>query len=418
MQRESTAGPAARHSAAPMVKLRRAVGLPALILYAAGVSVGAGIFVLVGRIAGLSGNLAPLTFLAAGGIVAFTAFSFAELSSRIPHAAGEAAYVDAAFHHRALTRVVGLAVAASGAISAAAIVNGSRAYVQQLIAAPDWSIELGIVATMTAVAAWGITQSMIVAGLVTILEVGTLLWVATMALAGDAPTRTDAIAMALSNPLTGVLVALPLAIFAFIGFESAVNMAEEVRSPTRNVPIALIVTLAIVASLYALVSAAALAIATPAQLAAADAPLTFVYRLATGNDGTFLNGLAVMATINGVLALIIMVSRLLFGMAEDGFLPSSLARVWPPTRTPLLATLTTAVVILSLALLAPIEALARVSSAVLLVVFAVVNAALLRIKLRHGPGSKAVFQVPTWVPATGVLFSIVPVVWEAARLFG
>ena len=100
--------------------------------------------------------------------------------------------------------------------------------------------------------------------------------------------------------MAGVFAALLLAVFAFIGFESAVNMAEEVRRPTRTIPLALLLTLVIVAALYATVSAAALAVATPAELAASDAPLALVYRLATGRDGAFLNGLAVSATINGV----------------------------------------------------------------------------------------------------------------------
>jgi amino acid transporter len=410
--------PSAQPAAPSRIGLRRAVGPFALVLYAVGVSVGAGIFVLVGRIAGLSGSLAPLTFLLAGGIVALTAFSFAELSSRLPHAAGEAAYVHAAFRHRTLTRVVGLSVAVASTISAAAIVNGCRAYVQQLAPAPDWAIELAIIAVMAVIAVWGVTQSMIATGIVTILEVGTLVWVAALALTSGAGPAADGFSVAPFDLLPGMLGALLLAIFAFTGFESAVNMAEEVRRPTRTIPVVVVATLVIVASLYALVSAAALKVASPAELAAADAPLALVYTLATGRDGAFLNGLAAMATINGVLALMVMVSRLLFGMAEDGFLPPALAYVWPRTRTPLVATLAAAAAILLLALLAPIEPLARLSSSVLLLVFATVNAALVRIKARREPAGEAVFRVPAWVPASGVLFSLVPVAWEIARLLG
>lgn len=404
--------------AAARTGLRRVVGLPALVLYAVGVSVGAGIFVLVGRIAGLAGSLAPFTFLAAGGIVAFTAFSFAEFASRLPRAAGEAAYVDAAFRRRTLTRLVGLAVAAAATISAAAIVNGCRAYVQQLVPAPEWMIELAVIAVMAAIAVWGITQSMIATGIVTVLETGTLVWVAAVALtSGVSPDAGVAVATP-QDALGGVFAALLLAIFAFVGFESAVNMAEEVRRPTRTIPLALLLTLVVVTILYAVVSMAALSVATPAALAADDAPLALVYRLATGNDGAFLNGLAVTATINGVLAQIVMVSRLLFGMAEDGFLPSRLAYIWPRTRTPVTATLVTAAAVLLLALLAPIEPLARVSSIVLLLVFTTVNAALLTIKLRREPPPSGAFLVPLWVPAGGVLSSAAPIAWEMVRLVG
>lgn len=401
----------------PPAVLRRVVPLPALVLYAVGVSVGAGIFVLVGRIAGLAGQFAPLAFVAAGAIVAFTAFTFAEFASRLPRAAGEAAYVDAGFRRRALTRTVGLTVAAAAVISSAAIVNGGRAYVQQLTAAPEWLIELAIVAIMMAIAVWGVTQSMIAMGVVTILEIGTLVWVIVVAFATNAVPDMPATPVAAGDGmLPGMFSAVLLAVFAFIGFESAVNMAEEVRRPTRAIPIALLLSLAIVAALYAAVSVAALRVASPPELAATEAPLAFVYRRATGGSGAVLDGLAVFATINGVLAQMIMVSRLLFGMARDGFLPAPLAYVWPRTRTPLTATVLTAAVVLLLALAAPIEPLARLTSLMLLLVFATVNAALLKIKLRRDPAGAGVFVVPAWVPAAGIVSSLVPVGWEIWRL--
>jgi amino acid transporter len=406
----------AADAASPATKLRRVVTLPVLILYAVGVSVGAGIFVLVGRISGLSGTLAPMAFLLAGIIVAFTAFTFAEFASRLPRAAGEAAYVNAAFNSRALTCIIGLAVAAAATISAAAIVNGSRAYVQQLVTAPEWQVELAIIALMTGIAIWGVTQSMVAMGLVTVVETGTLIWVVIVALTSDGVPNAPAALPPAEPAVTGLLAALLLAVFAFIGFESTVNMAEEVRQPRRTIPLALLITLVVVGALYAAVSAAALVVATPMELAAADAPLAMVYQHATGKEGTFLNGLAVCATVNGVLAQIVMVSRLLFGMAEDGFLPAPLAYVWPRTRTPVVTTVIAGAVVLLLALAVPIEPLARLTSSLILVIFAIVNAALVWIKLRRVPPPRGAFTVPIGVPAAGVIFSLLPVGWEAWRL--
>jgi amino acid transporter len=175
-------------------------------------------------------------------------------------------------------------------------------------------------------------------------------------------------------------------------------------------------TLAVVAALYATVSATALLVASPAELAAAEAPLTLVYRHATGHEGALLNGLAVCATVNGILAQIVMVSRLLFGMAEDGFLPRPLALVWPRTRTPVVATLVTALAVLTLSISVPIEPLARITSLLLLLVFVAVNLALLRLKIGGEPAPAGTFQVPLWVPAAGVAFSLLPLAWELFRL--
>src|SRR6476660_8710216 len=114
------------------VPLRRRLGLVLLVLYGTGITVGAGIYVLVGAVAGHAGVYAPWSFVVAGAVMALTVASYAELSTRYPVSAGEAAYVRAAFQSRALSTVIGLLTAVTGVVSSAAVTLGSAGYIQQI----------------------------------------------------------------------------------------------------------------------------------------------------------------------------------------------------------------------------------------------------------------------------------------------
>src|SRR6476659_7639728 len=87
--------------------LRRQLGLPLLVLYGTGITIGAGIYVLIGAVAGHAGAYAPWSFLLAAMVMALTVASYAELSTRFPVSAGEAAYVKAAFGTRTFSTLTG-----------------------------------------------------------------------------------------------------------------------------------------------------------------------------------------------------------------------------------------------------------------------------------------------------------------------
>jgi len=163
--------PAARGKAPADPSLRRALTLPLLTLYGLGVTVGAGIYVLIGATAADAGPYAWAAFLLAAIVAAFTAFSYAELATRYPVSAGESAYVEAGFGRTDLATAVGALVAASGLVSASAITIGASAYLGGLTAAPAPALIVGIVAAMGLLACWGITQSVTAAAIVTVIEI-------------------------------------------------------------------------------------------------------------------------------------------------------------------------------------------------------------------------------------------------------
>ncbi len=113
--------------------LKRAISLPMLVLYGLGTTIGAGIYALVGELAGISGYLAPMAFLIASLLAGITALSFAELSSRFPWAAGAALYTREGFGSERFSTLVGLLVVSAGLVSSAALVNAFAGYLNQLI---------------------------------------------------------------------------------------------------------------------------------------------------------------------------------------------------------------------------------------------------------------------------------------------
>lgn len=152
-----------------------------LTFYGLGTIVGGGFYALTGEVAAEAGMLTPWAFLASAGIALFSAFSFAELSARFPYSAGEARYVQEAFGRKWLAAAFGWLVIATGVVSAATLANAFTGFVQRFIAAPDWLIVLPMVIGLGLVTAWGINQSAILALLVTLIEIGGLVFIVVVA---------------------------------------------------------------------------------------------------------------------------------------------------------------------------------------------------------------------------------------------
>lgn len=396
--------------AAPSPSLKRSIGPVLLTLYGIGVMVGAGIYVLVGEVAGQAGVFAPLAFLAAGAIAAPTAVAYAELSSRIPESAGEAAFVRRAFGRDGLSLGIGLTIACVGITSAAAVLQGGVGYLETFTTIAPNLLVIGIGLLLLAVALWGVTESLTVAAVFTVVEVVGLLVVVRAGLAG--PTSID---WADADPgallpsadlwdlLPGLGFATVLAFFAFIGFEDMVNMVEEVKRPERTMPVAILASLVITCLLYGAVTVATVRSVPIEQLAESDRPLALVYETATGGDAGFLSAIAVLAAINGVLAQMVMAARVLFGLGRRHRLLAPFHQAHPRLGTPVAATALIGVSVILAALTLELGALAEATSTFLLIVFTIVNLSLLTLK-RRGPSPA--FEAPMWVPALGLIGSV------------
>ncbi|MCP4317708.1 MAG: amino acid permease [Hyphomicrobiales bacterium] len=386
--------------------LKRALTLPLLTLYGLGVTIGAGIYVLVGATAARAGLYAPVSFLLAAGAVAFTAFSYSELATRHPVSAGEAAYVRVGLNSKTLSLIVGLLVALSGIVSSAAISIGAAAYLQHFIDLPAGFLTAVLILLLGVTAAWGIVESILIAGVMTLIEIGGL----GLVIYQGVTAHPDIVAElhTLLPPLetevwAGVFSAVLLAFFAFVGFEDMANVAEEVKSPSKTLPRAIILTLAIATLLYVAVVSVAVLTIPAAELSTSAAPLALLFDTESGATSTIFITIAVIATTNGVLVQMIMSSRVLYGLGVQESLPALFARISPVTRTPVTATALVVGLIMVLALFFPIAGLAEMTSRIVLAVFVIVNLALWRLKRVGGPPKPGVFVVASWVPIVGAL---------------
>jgi amino acid transporter len=349
-----------------------------------------------------------------------TGLSYAELSARYPRSAGEAVYVQEGLRLRALSVLVGLLIILTGVVSAATIANGFVGYLHVFVPVPDWLAITLLVLLLGALAAWGISESVMVASLITLVEVGGLILVILVAgdSLGELPARLPEL---IPPPDTGVWLGIMLgaflAFYAFIGFEDMVNVAEEVKDPGRLLPRAIIITIAVSTILYLLVALVAVLALPPAELAQSRAPLALIYERATGSAPTLISLISIFAVVNGALIQIIMASRVLYGMSREGWLHRAFGQVHAFTRTPLLATAVATLIVLVLALWLPLVTLAKVTSFIIMIVFALINLSLARIKRKH-PRPEGIKIYPAWIPLAGFLSATGFVLFQLYQLAG
>lgn len=395
-------------------ELRRTLSLPLLVFYGLGVTVGAGIFALVGEILGSAGDQAPLAFLVAGAIAGVTGASYMALVAQFPRAGGEAVYVRNGLG-TAAGRMAGLGVVVTGIISSAVVALAFAGYVSTLIALPERLTAATVVVVLSAVAWWGVRESVLVAAVVTVLEVGTLIVVIAF---GLPYLETEAIAPSFNLFADGafgpVLAGAGIAFFAFIGFEDIANMAEETIDPRRTAPKAIVWTLGVTLLAYVALALIAASLPNRSEIADSSAPMAVIFSEVSGLNSAPIATIASLAMVNGILVQIVMASRVLFGMARDGQLTTALAVVDPVHQTPSRATVIVGASIVVLALFFPLVTLAKATSIITLTVFSLVNVALVRLTR-----SNAELAHTRWL-VNGLLGTVASAglgIWQVVELF-
>ena len=378
-----------------------------MVFFGLGNILGAGIYVLIGKVAGHAVMFTPISFLVAALATVFTAFAYAELTSRFPVSAGAAIFVNEGFNYKPLSLFVGLLLIFTAIVSSSTVMRGSVGYLQYFIGLPGSVLIIIVLVVLGGIAAWGVKESALVVGLISIIELLGLVIVifAARNSISEFPARIHEFIPAFKwSDINGIMAGAFLAFYAFLGYEDMVNMAEEVNEPVRDLPYSIIASLVIATLLYMVVATVSVLTLSPDILSQSDAPLAAVYKHATGLEPAVLSAISIIAVINGALIQIIMASRVCYGMSRRKWIPEFFGLVHPYTRTPVIATLIITLLILIMALWLPIVTLARITSSGLLVIFILVNLSLLNIK-RKQPVKENIFTIPAWVPASGLVIS-------------
>lgn len=375
--------------------LRRGLGLLEVVVYGVGLILGAGIYAILGEATAVAGTAVPVSFVLAAVVASFTGLSYAELASRFPKGEGDYVYVREATGRKRLAEVVAFLRVFVGAVSAAAVALAFGGYLTAFTQTPVAVVGVGLVVVASAINFWGIETSVRLNVVFTAVEVAGLVIV--IWLGGGALGRLPA----LETPAgaVGVLEATFLVFFAYLGFGSMVTVAEETEDPTRTIPRAIVVAVGITTALYVLVAVAAVVVVDWRVLGASASPLALVAETGGGPTlGTVVGAVALTSTANTVLILLVSTSRLVYGVSKSEYrsFPAIFSRVHRTRRTPYLSVALVGGVTVPFVLIGDLGAVASVANAALLVVFVVVNAAL--VKLRYdAPRAHEGFTAPLTV---------------------
>ena len=405
-------------------ELKRVMGPKLLLLFIVGDILGTGVYALTGDVAGEVGGAAWLPFLVAFAVATVTAFSYLELVTKYPQAAGAALYVHKAFGVQFFTFMIAFVVMCSGITSAS---TASRAFASNMAKGFGWddgpllivAIALLFMLLVAAVNYRGVGESVKANVVLTLIELSGLLlviMVGFLALFGGDADWSRVVAFDTpqdKSVFLAVTTATSLAFFAMVGFEDSVNMAEETKDPVKCFPKMMLTGLGITGVIYVLVSVVAVALVPVGDLASSDTPLVLVVQAGAPDlpIGTLLPFISMFAVANSALINMLMASRLIYGMARQHVLPPVLGKVHPTRRTPYVAIgFTTAlalalIIFVSLGSSDAVAVLGGTTALLLLGVFAVVNVAVLVLRQ---PGKRKGqqrnhFHAPTVLPIIGAI---------------
>jgi APA family basic amino acid/polyamine antiporter len=373
-----------------MAQLKRTLGLAECIFFGVGSILGAGIYTLIGKVAGLSGNFIWLSFLIASFTALCTAFSYAELSAAFPKAGGEYVYAKKAFG-KTTGIVLGIFISFNGIVGGATVAVGFAGYLQTLTGIGVLPGSIGIIALVFGVNVSGIRQSSLVNIIFTIIEASGLLFViyAAFTYIGDVNYTEPP-----PGGINDILAASALAFFAYMGFEEIVKLAEETKNPEKNIPKALFISSAIVIGIYILVSVCAVSIMPFEELGKSKSPLADIIEIGYGKTGVIIiSVIALFATSNTILSNMLGSSRVLLNMSEETKMLKLFSYVSPKRKTPLAALVLILIITSAFALIGAIETIARIAVIFIFTTFIIVNLSVIVLRIRE-KGLKRPYRIP------------------------
>ncbi len=363
-----------------MPKLKRVINLWELTLAGIGIILGAGIYVIIGQASGLAGNGLWLAFILAALTALFTGLTYAELSSRYPQSGSVYIYLTKAFNNKLLSYLISWFMIFGGIIAASTVALGFAGYLSAFTGLNTVLIGMTLILMCGVILIYGVKESAWFAIICSLIEVGGLILIIIMGI-----PFIGSIDYLDIPSIGGIIGAASLVFFAFIGFEDMVNMAEEVKNPIKNMPKALLLSISISTVLYVLVAISAVSVVGWETLSQSDAPLALVAQTAFGDlSYTVLGYIALFATANTVLLVLMGISRLVYGMAVKKILPGFLGLIHKTRRTPWASILI--LVILSMLFVyfgKEIKTVAGLTNASILIVFTMVNLSIIHIRYKE-----------------------------------
>jgi APA family basic amino acid/polyamine antiporter len=410
-------------------QLARTIGLFPLTMIGVGATIGTGIFFILSEAVPVAGPAVVWSFVIAGAVAGLTALCYAELASAVPVSGSSYSYA-----YATLGEVVAMGVAAclllEYGVSGAAVAVGWSQYLNQLLGnlfgvqIPDalsQSPEGGGLINLPAVVLIGLCALLLIRGasesatvnaVMVVIKLAVLVMFVVLGITG---WNSDNLADFAPYGITGVTGAAGIIFFAYVGLDAVSTAGEEVKNPRRTMPIAIILALLIVTSVYVAVAVVAVAAQQQALFEGQEAGLAAILEEVVGASwpGTVLAAGAIISIFSVTLVVIYGQTRILFAIGRDGMLPRFFQQVNARTRTPVNNTIVVAVAVGLLAGFLPINFLAEMTSIGTLVAFLVVSIGVIILR-RTEPDLPRGFRVPGY-PVTPVL-SVLGCLWIISNL--
>ncbi len=366
------------------------IGLLELTFYAIGLILGAGIYVIIGKAAGLAGNSLWLSFLLGAVIASLSGLSFAELSSMFPKASSIYSYMKGAFERKVFSFLVAWLYLCSGIIGAATVISGFSYYFKAITGIPLLITSLALLSLLSFFNFLGIRESAILNLIFTLIEISGLLIVIIAGL----PKIWEVNLLKSPYGIYGILAATSIAFFAYLGFEGIVTLSEEVYNARINVPKALLISLLVTSLLYILTGVSCVSLVHWKKLAESNAPLAYAISATLGKTSYFLlSVIALFATFNTALTLLISTSRMLYGLACERIMPSFLAEIHAKRGTPSYAIFAISLATLPFLFLPDIKFLASLTNFSAFLIFCLANISVIILRIKK-PELERPFKVP------------------------
>jgi APA family basic amino acid/polyamine antiporter len=355
-------------------------------MYGVGNILGAGIYALIGQVVGITGNMSWLSFILAAVIGALTGLSYAELSAMYPKSAAEFVYTEEAFKIRIISFLLGWIIIFSGLFSATTVAFGFAGYLASLIGIPSnliiIPIGIALIIILSIINYIGIKTSTFANIIFTLIEAAGLIFIIIIGIPHFG--SVNYIELPLGSSFFAIFSSIALIFFAYIGFEDIANIAEEVKNPAKNLPRSIIYSLIITTILYVLTAISVVSVLDYATIASSQEPLATVAFEAIGPIGSYIiSFIALFATANTVLIMLIVTSRMMYGMARDKALPISLSKISKKHKTPTISVFVTMVLVIGMFFLGGIEPVARATVFGVLINFILVNISLIALRKKN-----------------------------------
>lgn len=359
-----------------LTKLKRSLTLKDAVGVGLGAIIGAGIFVVTGVAAGVSGPAFIISLLIAGLVATFNGLSSAQLAAVYPHSGGTYEY-----GYRLLNPSVGFSAGwmfLMSKLAAGGIVAiGFGVYFFQLVPlVSPLFLSVAAVVLLTLANFFGIKKT----GYLNLFIVGiTLLSLLYFIVSGFPEIQTENFTPFAPFGFSGIAEATALLFFAFTGYARIATLAEEVRDPETTIPKAVIITIATAIILYFIVSIVAIGVIGAENMAESKSPLQLVAAsLSTPAIGVIINLGASTAMLGVLLSQILGISRMLFAMGRKGDLYPAFQHLHPKYKVPHLGIFITGLIILGLTVLGNFKFILASAAFTILLYYSITNIAALK----------------------------------------